>query len=314
VLKHLWNVDLRSHRHAGAECNLGKLRCDTQGCLYIADPVEKAVHKFDSEGNLRMRFSGRGNKNLRQPQDVAIDGRGNVFVADSSLVGVVKFSRSGRWEGSFPTEVPPIRIAIDHEDSLYLHALTPQGLLHKYTSQGARLFSFCRGLNAQLTARIRAPGLKHRGVYPDYLNDVGSVEVDSRNRPYFAPKRIYHVQRFTPAGRPTLSFRRRIRERPVTVIVDAKKDVAWTIVTLDIAISKNQNRLYVLRARLREGRSLVDVWSMKGEYHKELLFDHPANSIACDHRDNVYLLHTNMAQGTASLLRYSLSRHFTNGS
>jgi hypothetical protein len=307
MVKRDWSIDLQRYRRKGAECNLGKLRCDAQGCVYIADPIEKAVHKFDSDGNFLLRFSGRGGRRLGYPLDASIDARGNVFVADPGLGRVVRFDSSGRCESSFAPEVRPLRMAIDEKGFLYLHAPTPQGVLHKYTSRGKKLLSFGCGPNRHRRGCGREAMTKRQLDYPDYLNDVGSVEVDLKGRPYYAPRRIYNVQRFNRAGQLHTSFHRRIREAPVTVLVDGKRDVAWTDVILDIAVSSKRNGLYVLRARLRDGHSVVDAWSGTGEYRGEIVFDHPALSIACDRNENMYLLFTNIARGIAGLLKYSLT-------
>jgi hypothetical protein len=235
---------------------------------------------------------------------VAVDRRGNVFVADPGLGGVVKFDRLGRCESSISLVVRPLRIAIDQEGFLYVHAPTPQGFVHKCTSQGEMLFSFGRRPDAQRTPQARSSRTPGTSEYPDYLNDIGSLEMGSRDHLYFAPVGIYEVQQFSRDGRHMASVRRRIQEKPVTVLVNGRRDVAWTAVILDIATSSKGNYLYILRARLRDGHSLVDVWSKAHKYNKGLLFDHPANSITCDRYGNVYLLHSNMSQRSASLLKY----------
>lgn len=303
--RRLWAIDLQTHRHAEAG-TLGKLRYDTQGCLYIADPGDGVVHKFDDQGNLLLRFASPRSENLQCPQDVAIDRHGDLFVADPVLQRIARFDRDGHWKGSFATEVRPLRIAIDRNDVLYVHAPAADGVLHRYNIQGNRLASFGPGPGVGRAGTRQAAGDTRRTEYPVYLNDTGSMVMDSRDRLYFAARGTYSVHRFSRAGRVVRSFRRRVREKPVSVLVNGTEGVAWTVVILDIAVSLDTRRIYVLRGHLRNKQSLVDVWSDAGEYEKQISFDHPGASIACDDSGNMYLLFTNAARGIATLVKYAL--------
>ncbi|MGM0607618.1 MAG: NHL repeat-containing protein [Candidatus Muiribacteriota bacterium] len=60
--------------------------------IYISDQKERAVFRFDSEGNFQMKF---GVNQLKMPVDVEIDGFDFVYVLDSHNGNVLKFDSRG---------------------------------------------------------------------------------------------------------------------------------------------------------------------------------------------------------------------------
>lgn len=302
MLNRSWVVNLQHYRRETAECNLGTIRCDAQGHIYVADPPEGAILKFASSGTLLLKISGHGEDSLKQPRDTAIDRHGNLFVADPGLGRIVKFDSSGRRRGSISPEVPARRIVTDRKGFLYLHAPSPQGLVHKYTPQAKRLLSFTMELGPQ--TRTPTPPFQPREA-PEYPDRTGSLAADQWNRVYFAPDWTYDIQRFNASGHITARFKRRVHQKQLAAIVDETPDVAWTVVISDIAIAPNRGRLYVLRSRRRKGHSLVDVWSTNGDFERETVFDHPAHSIACDAYGNIYLLYSNITKRIAIMLKYT---------
>jgi hypothetical protein len=134
------------------------------------------------------------------------------------------------------------------------------------------------------------------------------VAVDRHNRIYFAPDWIYKVQQFSPTGRTLGYLRRDIQAKARTAIADGKRTLGWSMVSWDISIPQNRDRVYVLRARSRNGQSLIDVWSTDGLRRGELLLDHLAHSITCDQRGNLFLLYSNITESRAVLLKYAHAR------
>ena len=69
------------------------------GCRYVADGGTHAIHHFKNEGAFIKDFGGVGGANgqFRQPYSVAVDGDGNIYVADYGNDRIQKFSPNGRF-------------------------------------------------------------------------------------------------------------------------------------------------------------------------------------------------------------------------
>ena len=67
--------------------------------IYVADFGNDRIKKFDSNGNLLLQWGsyGFGNGQFNLPNDITIDGDGNVYVLETSSNRVQKFTAEGQF-------------------------------------------------------------------------------------------------------------------------------------------------------------------------------------------------------------------------
>ncbi len=85
---------------AGSGNLLGKITAvqmasDSAGNVYLPNPPNNEVQKFDPEGNVLQTITGSGAEALKEPTGVAVDAAGNVYVADNGNGRMEEFSPSG---------------------------------------------------------------------------------------------------------------------------------------------------------------------------------------------------------------------------
>lgn len=107
----------------------GAIATDGQGNVYVADPGNYRIEKFDSNGKFITKWgsSGTGDGQFKMPQGIAVDQQGSVFVTDNSAHRVLQFDGQGKflsqWGnlGTTPGMLYyPGGIAIDHQDNIYV--------------------------------------------------------------------------------------------------------------------------------------------------------------------------------------------------
>ena len=125
---------------------------DGSGNFYVADLGNNRVQKFDSQGNFITYIgasapsSSSANGSFNSPYDVAVDGSGNVYVADLFNNRVQKFDSQGNFityigasapsyssaNGSFNS---PYGVAVDGSGNVYVSD-TQNNRVQKFDSQG----------------------------------------------------------------------------------------------------------------------------------------------------------------------------------
>ncbi len=65
---------------------------DRRGDIYVADKGHNRVQKFAADGRFIIQWDGTGSQgdNLHSPNEVRVDGRGNLWVADNYRLQVFK--------------------------------------------------------------------------------------------------------------------------------------------------------------------------------------------------------------------------------
>jgi hypothetical protein len=80
-----------------------ELAFDAHGDIYVTDPGNNRVQKFDSQGNYLSQFGspGTGNGQFNGATGIAIDASGNVYVTDAGNARVEKFDTNGNYLSQF---------------------------------------------------------------------------------------------------------------------------------------------------------------------------------------------------------------------
>lgn len=92
------------------------------GDVYVMDRWTGEVYHLDANGRFRDRFGGRSKtpgEGMRAPQDLAIDGRGRVFVSDM-MGGIHVFDADGRFLEEFGSDLNAFGITFNDRDELFV--------------------------------------------------------------------------------------------------------------------------------------------------------------------------------------------------
>jgi hypothetical protein len=104
--------------------------------VYVTNSVDNTVQKLTSEGAPVTEWGGTGSDRgqFRSPFDVAVDGKGNVYVADTLNLRIQKFDGDGIPLAAWPTGTV-YSLATDSSDNVY--AIFPQtSTIMKFTPEG----------------------------------------------------------------------------------------------------------------------------------------------------------------------------------
>jgi len=126
------------------------INTDLQGYIYVLDPDNKSVQKFDSDGNVqfRLHLDDYDSVELDLSPGIAIDSASMIYIVDTGNDMVKKFDSSGKfllkW-GGFGTDNgqfhSPCGIAIDSSDRIYV-ADTRNHRVQIFDCQGNFIMTF----------------------------------------------------------------------------------------------------------------------------------------------------------------------------
>ena len=154
---------------------------DSKGCLWVVDARNNRIQKFDAEGNLLFKFgrhgideSSGGQGQFNNPNVIAFDQQGCIYVTDGGNFRVQKFDPEGNFllmfgkrgtgDGEF---LYPRGIALDSEQRVYIVDAMANRIL-VFDTVGHFMFSFCGP---------KKPGGQLNGPYGITINKQGSILV-----------------------------------------------------------------------------------------------------------------------------------------
>jgi sugar lactone lactonase YvrE len=169
---------------------------DGSGNVYVADTGNRRIQMFTSSGEFLTRWGSYGsvfwcpscqNDGLfNEAEGVAVDGSGNVYVADKNNNRIQKFSSTGvfltKWgtEGSGDGQFKyPHAVAVDGSGNVYV-ADSENNRIQKFSSTGVFLTKW--------------------GGYLSSFNTPRGVAVDGSGNVYVADSGNHRIQMFTSSG------------------------------------------------------------------------------------------------------------------
>jgi DNA-binding beta-propeller fold protein YncE len=120
-------VDYRTIKRSGPPFNFPtNLAISPGGELYVADGYGNArVHRFTADGKWTASWGepGAGPGQFRVPHGIAIDARGNVYVADRENRRIQIFSPTGAYIAQWPEVARPCQVTIDAHQNVFVAEL-----------------------------------------------------------------------------------------------------------------------------------------------------------------------------------------------
>ena len=103
-----------------------RVAVDGLGNIYLLGSFNYAVFVFSPEGKFTNRVGSKGNAvdTLNAPNDVAVDGKGRLYVSD--IMGIKVFTTDGRFLGMIDVEGAPFGLALDDQNALYVASNAPR--------------------------------------------------------------------------------------------------------------------------------------------------------------------------------------------
>ena len=182
---------------------------DSSGNIYVADPGNSRIQKFDSSGVFQLKFGSGcfilttvgcldpdgggplelGDGQFSAPEDISLDGSGNIYVLDTNNHRVQKFNSAGIFISKFGLTgsgdgqlIFPQGMGLDGSDNIYV-ADTSNHRIQKFDSSGVFQSKF----------GSVGPG---DGLF----NSPRDVAVDSSGNIYVVDSNNGRVQKFNSSG------------------------------------------------------------------------------------------------------------------
>lgn len=123
---------------AGPTSGIEDLVVDKQDNIYVTDPLNHRIQKFDSNGNFLAQFGVYGGDQFDRPFTVAVDAQGNIYLNDGRFLQ--KLNPDGKFLAQWSTGPQAggdldrtNRIAVDAQGDIYAIAyanvMTPKNLM-----------------------------------------------------------------------------------------------------------------------------------------------------------------------------------------
>ena len=170
---------------------LSAIAVDMRGNVYVAGQATSLttkIQKFSSDGKFIIKWgsSGNGDGEFWHPQGIAVDGSGNVYVADTFNHRIQKLSSNGefitKWgSGSFGSGdglvLDPHGIAVDGTGNVYV-ADTYNHRIQKFSSDGTFITKWGSGSFGSGDGEFSLPeGIAVDGSGNVYVADTGNNRI-----------------------------------------------------------------------------------------------------------------------------------------
>ena len=168
------------------------IEVDAGGNVWVADPYNARIQKFNAKGEYQSQFSGPLGNELHWPHGLAIDSSSNLWVADSDRI--VKFNSKGEFLSEFGKEGSgngqfnwAHDIALDSSGNLWV-ADTGNQRIQKFNAKGEYLSQF--GKEGSGNGQFVQPS----GIAIDASGNVWATDTDNHRIQKFNSKGEYLAQ------------------------------------------------------------------------------------------------------------------------
>ena len=169
---------------------------DSHGDVYVTDHYNGRIQKFDSNGNLTLKWSdapggSSGRNTLDQPRGLAIDSSDNLYVGDQGGRRIIKFSNTGALLDQWSVgDAQVLDVAVNATGEVYAVLAGNGGdRIAKYNSTGTPLTEWNGSNNA--------------GPFGFWVgNGGGAVAIDAAGQVYVADFGNDRIQTFDGNGGP----------------------------------------------------------------------------------------------------------------
>jgi tripartite motif-containing protein 71 len=212
------------------------------------------VVKLDASGNVITQWgsAGSGDGEFQNPQDVAVDSLGNLYVIDTNNHRIQKFDKHGQFISTFGSgELAfPSRIAVDSNDVLYVtdngngrvQKFNTMGQLVGTIAEGQLSFPVGIGVNSSDNVYVAESGASRNpskvnkftssgqfitswgslGSDPGEFNQPKGLTLDDNDNVYVADEFNNRIQKFDSDGNFITQFGQDRLNHPIDVAVDSQ--------------------------------------------------------------------------------------------
>jgi tripartite motif-containing protein 71 len=174
------------------------LTVDDKGDLYFTEQDEHSLKKIDEFDSVLLSFGseGDGMGQLDQPRGIAVDSKGQIFIADNRNRRVQVFKASGN---NKPV-LPPASTRPAYVDVSRVINAEKAIIDLDYSESNKTLYALSDKNNHLLVIDTMNKVVGRKGNKSGEFNSPGSVHVDSRGSVYVADSRNNRIQVFSGSG------------------------------------------------------------------------------------------------------------------